>query len=72
MIFTKFAEMYGADLLLSFNHKFDVTREVVVLCHYLESLDMHIHLSFIIARSPCKDSAFRMLIRNLYNRLKWW
>ena len=43
--------MFRPYLFFTLDHEFYITTQQILLCHDLKRLDVHVHLSFIIART---------------------
>ena len=61
----------NADFFFTFNHKFDVARQTIVGNHVFESFNVHVHLTFVIARTTSENSTFRMNFGGFNYRFKW-
>ena len=66
----EFLQMIAADFFLPFDDELEVDRLVPCLHHGLEGLDVHEHLSFVVARSTGKNGALRVQLGLANDRLE--
>ena len=70
VLFEEFVQVVRAHFFFSFNHELEVDRLVSGLYHRLQSLDMHEHLTFVIACAAGEDGPFWMQLSLANHRLE--
>ena len=58
VLFAEGRQVFGAHFFFSLDHKLDVAGQGLGLHHGLEGLEVHVHLTLVVAGAPRKDGAF--------------